>query len=194
MKRMTLVRTAIAFVLLAGAGGANAAVLTFSGSMSTFGSAAPDPSCAPLPFRALVSSTNGISSLGNFSYNHNVCLSGISGPSQGSFAIDFGSDAFQGALSGLATPSETPGVVDLLFNYTISSGTGRFLGATGSFTGIGTSNVQNGPPPVINLAFDGAVNASAVPEPGTWATLLVGFGVIGTCMRRRKRQTIRLVA
>jgi hypothetical protein len=29
---------------------------------------------------------------------------------------------------------------------------------------------------------------SAVPEPGTWAMLLVGFGLLGASMRRRRRQ------
>lgn len=29
--------------------------------------------------------------------------------------------------------------------------------------------------------------ASAVPEPGTWATMLLGFGLVGTIMRRRRR-------
>ncbi|MBW8296167.1 MAG: PEPxxWA-CTERM sorting domain-containing protein [Sphingopyxis sp.] len=29
--------------------------------------------------------------------------------------------------------------------------------------------------------------SSAVPEPGTWAMMLVGFGVIGAAMRNRRR-------
>ena len=29
----------------------------------------------------------------------------------------------------------------------------------------------------------------AVPEPGTWATMLLGFGLVGWAMRRRRRQT-----
>ena len=194
MKRSAVVRTAIALSLLASGAAAKADVLSFSGSMTTFGSAAPDSSCAPLPFRAMVSSTNGTSSLGSFSYSHNVCLSGISGPSQGTFVIDFGIDAFQGALTGMATPSATPGIVDLLFNYTILSGTGRFLGATGSFTGTGTSNVQNGPPPLVSLAFNGTVDAPAVPEPGTWAMLLLGFGLAGMAIRRRRRRAMVAVA
>lgn len=28
---------------------------------------------------------------------------------------------------------------------------------------------------------------SAVPEPGTWATMILGFGIVGTAMRRRSR-------
>ena len=35
---------------------------------------------------------------------------------------------------------------------------------------------------------------SAVPEPGTWAMMLLGFGAIGVSMRRRKRVTIAQVA
>jgi hypothetical protein len=27
-----------------------------------------------------------------------------------------------------------------------------------------------------------------VPEPGTWATMLLGFGLTGWLMRRRRRQ------
>lgn len=32
--------------------------------------------------------------------------------------------------------------------------------------------------------------ASAVPEPGSWLTMLVGFGIIGSAMRRRPRAAL----
>ncbi|UUR08953.1 PEPxxWA-CTERM sorting domain-containing protein [Sphingomonas glaciei] len=31
---------------------------------------------------------------------------------------------------------------------------------------------------------------TAVPEPGTWALMLVGFGAVGGAMRRRRRETV----
>jgi hypothetical protein len=40
---------------------------------------------------------------------------------------------------------------------------------------------------VSNLAFNASMaNTSAVPEPTTWAMMLVGFGAVGYSMRRRK--------
>jgi hypothetical protein len=40
-----------------------------------------------------------------------------------------------------------------------------------------------------NTGVNYAQAMSAVPEPGTWAMMLVGFGAIGTSMRRRHRRT-----
>jgi hypothetical protein len=34
---------------------------------------------------------------------------------------------------------------------------------------------------------------TAVPEPGTWAMMLLGFGGLGVAMRRRRRDTSRLL-
>ena len=33
---------------------------------------------------------------------------------------------------------------------------------------------------------------NAVPEPGVWAMLIVGFGLVGGAMRQRRRQTVRV--
>ena len=35
--------------------------------------------------------------------------------------------------------------------------------------------------------------SSAVPEPTTWATMLAGFALVGSAMRRRRRNSVRLV-
>lgn len=39
-------------------------------------------------------------------------------------------------------------------------------------------------------AFNGSVSATALPEPATWSMMLVGFGLIGFGLRRRRRETI----
>ena len=36
--------------------------------------------------------------------------------------------------------------------------------------------------------FTGSVSATALPEPSTWAMMLLGFGVIGYAMRRRRAE------
>lgn len=43
-------------------------------------------------------------------------------------------DSLFAEASGLGTPTETPGVFRIVEEYTITGGTGRFAGATGSFT------------------------------------------------------------
>jgi hypothetical protein len=40
--------------------------------------------------------------------------------------------------------------------------------------------------------FSGTLNFAAVPEPGTWALMLLGFGAIGYSLRRRKPGQVRV--
>lgn len=40
---------------------------------------------------------------------------------------------------------------------------------------------------VRQIRLDGTSAVGAVPEPGTWAMMLIGFGAIGVGMRRRRR-------
>lgn len=70
----------------------------------------------------------------------------------------------------------------LLNPVTLGTGThtinvlGTLLGETGSYSG--TINVQVAP----------------VPEPGTWAMMLLGFGAMGLVIRRRRRPALVQIA
>jgi PEP-CTERM motif len=53
---------------------------------------------------------------------------------------------------------------------------------------------DDGPAPIPvsrDIAFRTTVNVAApvVPEPGTWAMMIVGFGMVGASIRRTSRQT-----
>lgn len=60
------------------------------------------------------------------------------------------------------------------------------------FQNDGTFNGRN-----TNWAFDilnvdSAVQGGAVPEPATWAMMLIGFGAVGFAMRRKKAGNVRV--
>jgi len=79
-------------------------------------------------------------------------------------------------------------------NITYSGGafdsfTFAYTNAAGNpFTGGGQANV--GLTEVVdNITFR---NGNAVPEPGTWAMMLVGFGAVGAAMRRRRKLLLQV--
>lgn len=43
---------------------------------------------------------------------------------------------------------------------------------------------------IFDPKFDGAPPPPAMPEPSTWAMLLIGFGSVGTLMRRRREEFV----
>lgn len=76
--------------------------------------------------------------------------------------------------NGLLNPGETSST--FLF---------RVLNVT-SFT-PGTFTAQDG----VTVTGAGFSPAGAVPEPGVWAMMLVGFGAVGFVMRRRPRKLVQ---
>lgn len=44
---------------------------------------------------------------------------------------------------------------------------------------------------VKQISFDVASIGNPVPEPATWAMMILGFGLIGSAMRRRQRHSVR---
>jgi hypothetical protein len=166
---------------------ATAETLVFTGTANATATTFADPTCAPLTRRGIIpfEDGSGTSTLGNFRYSHNACNVGATGPVEGTFALDFSGSLLSGLFSGTAAarPGVT-GLFDQVFTYTVTGGTGRFLGANGSFMNNGTVDVRGGPPSRLTLNFNGTINA--VPEPGTWAMMILGFGLVGVGMRRRR--------
>jgi hypothetical protein len=111
-----------------------------------------------------------------------------------------GWDNSTGTFSTLGLPSGfTAGSwqtlnIDLLtgsdqFKYTIGD-LSLLTGAFGS-TSIGNTILQaHNTGQDYTVHWDTLQTSSAVPEPATWAMLIVGFGGVGTAMRRRDRSRL----
>jgi hypothetical protein len=195
-KMRKVLPTVIACMLLMESLPANADILPFTGSVTGLSALiGPDPTCAPLQFRSAIdpSSTVGTSSLGNFTYSTSTCLSLGGGASFGTFIIDFGADAFNGSFDGGSSPTDTPGISNTSWLFTILGGTGRFAGASGTFDGTGLADARTRPTRV-SIDFNGNVNAPAVPEPASWALMILGFGTIGSVVRRRRQRVLEQIA
>ena len=50
--------------------------------------------------------------------------------------------------------------------------------------GINGQNLTQGPSSVF---FSGTVTSGAVPEPATWAMMMIGLAALGTALRNRRR-------
>lgn len=189
MKYHTFATAFCGLAALVPATGVTAGTTAFIGTGSARAIVMADATCQPFaPFRGQVipGTGSGTSNLGAFTYTHNVCTQGNVSPSyqKGTFAIDFANGGIFGTFTGETTMTATPGVSDQVFTYLIGGGTGRYLGATGTFGNIGTVDFRS-PPSKLSFNFDGAISAAGVPEPAAWALLILGFGAIGAGMRRR---------
>lgn len=175
---------------------AQAAELLFSGTATATSTGALDPTCAPLIFRSIVNPANssGWSNLGAFTYSSNSCTQGQRLPNSavdGIFGMEFANGTFFGTLSGLVTPrAGVPGLFDAAFDYVIGGGSGIFLGASGTFSNLGTIDVRGGPPSRIAFNFEGTINAPAVPEPDSWLLMIVGFFAAGAALRRGRKESV----
>jgi len=97
----------------------------------------------------------------------------------------------------------TNGVTFSLSNITsIDRSTAGILGfmGTGVFSGNISGSAFDATPGVFSFSTQGgnvttfSASTVAVPEPGTWALMLLGFGGIGVAMRRRRRPALAQIA
>lgn len=83
------------------------------------------------------------------------------------------------SLAGIATPVSPTGPSDFLTTVSLSSIAARYV--------TYSVDASNGPNPGLsNINFEGTL-VNPVPEPGTWALMIVGFGMVGFSARRRSR-------
>lgn len=99
-----------------------------------------------------------------------------------------------GIVSG--GPSGTWSLAGYMVDYiAVKSGPAFMLysvtpGSSGTYSTAGLQNGRNTAlPGLSHLAFFGHVSVSSVPEPASWAMMLVGFGMLGSATRRRNVRT-----
>ena len=106
-------------------------------------------------------------------------LAGLSGSATD---LDFLSVSFDNGSGPVSVPTSNLGFQETggIANVPITTGIQNILSITYLSRGEGSYGG--------NLSFV----PSAVPEPGTWLMMLMGFGGLGMVIRRRRRQTSRV--
>jgi len=120
----------------------------------------------------------------------------------GSLTLDAAGNLFGTTGSGGASGAGTVfklgadgGALTTLASFTGENGANPFgsltFDAAGNLYGTTTGGGSNGNGTVFRLSDTGFVvpTVAAVPEPGTWGLMLVGFGLMGGAMRTRRRNT-----
>lgn len=138
---------------------------------------------------------HGTSNFGAFTANESHCLAGpppvaIGAPDRpytdGLFDFDFASGGtLFGTYVGILSNAGSFGLVSNIQDFVVTGGTGRFLGASGSFRGEGQIAFLPGPPTATLTFTSGNIFAPGVPEPYAWMMLITGFGFAGLAMRRQ---------
>ena len=187
---------AIRYALIALAFGAplsaTAATLAFTGTEMND---TPPPTmsalCSPgqvrVAFSPATATESAHSNFGDFTLTMGHCLS-LPPTSYSGGVFDFtfaaGDDLF-GTYSGFFSPTGVANILNNTVNFVATGGTGRFLGASGMFQGIGTLD-RSVPRPLNNSVLSGTLDLPAVPEPATWISMILGFGFAGAALRGRR--------
>ncbi len=114
----------------------------------------------------------------------NMTFGGSNSPSEIVFQYSTNNGlSWSNLVSHMTVPGDA-GLADLVTaSYVATS-------STFSLRAVNDINVASG----NDFALDNLSFASAVPEPGTWAMLFLGFGAIGLMMRRRQSRSLALAA
>jgi len=109
----------------------------FKGRLEGVVTITPVPGGPPTLVDVLVTATGNATELGKFALTipHRVDRSTVPPSAAGFYHFTAANgDTVSASFTGYATPTPTPGVLAIVETATITGGTGRFAGATGSFT------------------------------------------------------------
>jgi PEP-CTERM motif len=123
----------------------------------------------------------GLSSAGYGLFGPGDVLSGAAHPDRGGATVPPDGGDFGLVSAGYTTSGDNGGVTNSQ-PYIKNSATFNLGAFNGSLGDIGNIRFQYG------TSLDDT-HFGAVPEPGTWALMLLGFGGIGMAMRRSRRRT-----
>ncbi len=171
---------------------ASAALVTFSGTMlNTNPAPTMQGRCDPGRVLVMISPSLGIaagtSTLGDFSFTQSQCVTQppmITTDGLFDFLFEDGS-TLSGTNDGTVMETAVMGVRTIFNNFFITGGTGRFLGASGTFTGTGTLTFAAGLPPRAEQTFTGVIDAPEIPLPA--AALLFPAGIAALTFARKRK-------
>ena len=179
---------------------ATAATFAFTGTRENV-TRPPVPNtgrCAPTYLRTIeiepgALSSTGTSNFGAFTASMSHCEA-TAAPDRavidGRFTFDFGAgDSLFGSYAGQLSPGGPGGSLNVLHNFVVTGGSGRFLNATGAFTSIGFLRgalVDGAPAGIFEGSLNGQVVAAGIPEPSSWTSMIAGFALLGGIARMRR--------
>jgi len=100
------------------------------------------------------------------------------------FAVTDGETQFDSSVSTITYTSD-------YFDFTDAKDYDFAFSLTGTSTNVITPGGINGPGTYVSFKASGPGSfAASVPEPDQWAMLLVGFGLVGSTMRRRRNMAM----
>lgn len=153
------------------------------------GGASPVGRCAPDLTVDNPGMTDTHSNFGPFVFHMSECLRPPLPTTtyDGQFLFEFANGTLAGTNYSVISTTAVPGVFNLDGAYTVTSGTGDFLGAAGVLVSRGQLDRRQFPPDATaTLTLVGSV--TMIPEPASWALLAGGLGLVAGTARRRTRE------
>ena len=144
---------------------------------------------------------------GGFSNDNVLCsaTAPCSFSNSGSFLTPTGFNRVSLTISTILSGSASPNPTNIDFGTVLFNSVAFALSPTGDaefgsllnqmLVAGGTNTISVAGTTGGNASYRGTLsfsNVAAVPEPGTWALMLVGFGAIGFSMRRRRSQSAHI--
>ena len=114
----------------------------------------------------------------NLGFDYYAPQNGINNPFDATLSLLINGSTVSSVTAGGNQQPATPGQTWFNFSSTFTPVTSGPATLSFNFRGLGTT--------AADFAIDRVFVTAAVPEPATWSMLILGFGLVGGAMRRRR--------